>query len=32
VTNLEIDSRAVARFYNKRGTAEVAAATIKDGK
>ena len=32
VTNLEADSRAVVRFYNKRGTAEVAAATIKEGK
>jgi hypothetical protein len=32
VTNLETDSRAVVRFYNKRGTAEVAAATIKEGK
>jgi hypothetical protein len=32
VTNLEVDSRAVVRFYNKRGTAEVAAATIKEGK
>jgi hypothetical protein len=25
VTNLETDSRAVVRFYDKRGTAEVAA-------
>ena len=25
-------SRPVARFYDKRGTAEVAAATIKEGK
>jgi hypothetical protein len=32
VTNLEADSRAVVRFHNKRGTAEVAAATIKEGK
>jgi hypothetical protein len=32
VTNREADSRAVVRFYNKRGTAEVAAATIKEGK
>jgi hypothetical protein len=32
VTNLETDSRAVVRFYNKRGTAEVAAAAIKEGK
>jgi len=32
VTNLETDSRAVVRLYNKRGTAEVAAATIKEGK
>jgi hypothetical protein len=32
VTNLEVDSRAVVRFYNQRGTAEVAAATIKEGK
>jgi hypothetical protein len=32
VTNLERDSRAVVRFYNKRGTVEVAAATIKEGK
>jgi hypothetical protein len=32
VTNLETDSRAVVRFYNKRRTAEVAAATIKEGK
>jgi hypothetical protein len=32
VTNLETDSRAVVRFYNQRGTAEVAAATIKEGK
>jgi len=32
VTNLETDSRGVVRFYNKRGTAEVAAATIKEGK
>ncbi len=32
VTNLGTDSRAVVRFYNKRGTAEVAAATIKEGK
>jgi hypothetical protein len=32
VTNLETDRRAVVRFYNKRGTAEVAAATIKEGK
>jgi hypothetical protein len=29
VTNLETDSRAVVRFYNKRGTAEQ---WIKDGK
>ncbi len=28
VTNLETDSRAVVRFYNKRGTAEVAAASF----
>jgi len=32
VTNLSLPSRAVVRFYNKRGTAEVAAATIKEGK
>ena len=32
VTNLTLPSRAVVRFYNKRGTAEVAAATIKEGK
>ncbi len=32
VTNLKADSRDVVRFYNKRGTAEVAAATIKEGK
>jgi len=32
VTNLETDSRAVVRFYDKRGMAEVAAATIKEGK
>jgi hypothetical protein len=31
VTNLELPSRAMVRFY-KRGTAEVAAATIKEGK
>jgi hypothetical protein len=29
VTNLETDSRAVVRFYNKRGTAEQ---WIKEGK
>jgi hypothetical protein len=29
VTNLETDSRAVVRFYNKRGTAEQ---LIKEGK
>jgi hypothetical protein len=29
VTNLETDSRAVVRFYNKRGTAEQ---RIKEGK
>jgi len=29
VTNLEADSRAVVRFYNKRGTAEQ---SIKEGK
>ncbi len=29
VTNLTVPSRAMVRFYNKRGTAEVAAATIK---
>ncbi len=27
VTNLTLPSRALVRFYNKRGTAEVAAAT-----
>jgi hypothetical protein len=32
VTNPETDSRAVVRLYNKRGTAEVAAATIKESK
>jgi hypothetical protein len=32
VTNLTLPSRAVVRFYNKRGTAVVAAATIKEGK
>ncbi len=32
VTHLTLPSRAVVRFYNKRGTAEVAAATIKEGK
>jgi hypothetical protein len=32
VTNLELPSRAVVRFYNKRGTSEVAVATIKEGK
>jgi hypothetical protein len=32
VTNLTLPSRAVVRFYNKRGTAEVAEATIKEGK
>ncbi len=32
VTNLETDSRAAVRFYYKRGTAEIAAATIKEGK
>ena len=32
VANLEADSRAGVRFYNRRGTAEVAAATIKEGK
>ncbi len=32
VTNLTLPRRAVVRFYNKRGTAEVAAATIKEGK
>ncbi len=32
VTNLTLPSRAVVRLYNKRGTAEVAAATIKEGK
>ena len=32
VTNLTLPSRAVVRFYNKRGTAGVAAATIKEGK
>jgi len=32
VTNLTLPSRAVVRFYNRRGTAEVAAATIKEGK
>jgi len=32
VTNLTLASRAVVRFYNKRGAAEVAAATIKEGK
>ncbi len=32
VTNLQLPSRAVVRFYNKRGTAEVAEATIKEGK
>jgi hypothetical protein len=32
VTNFETDSRTVVRFYNKRGTVEVAAATIKEGK
>ena len=32
VTTLTLPSRAVVRFYNKRGTAEVAAATIKEGK
>jgi hypothetical protein len=31
VTNLTLPSRAVAQFYNKRGTSEVAAATIKEG-
>jgi hypothetical protein len=29
VTNLDTDSRAVVRFYNKRGTAEL---WIKEGK
>jgi hypothetical protein len=29
VTNLQADSRAVVRFYNKRGTAEQ---WIKEGK
>ncbi len=32
VTNLTLPSRAVVRFYNKRGTTEVAGATIKEGK
>ncbi len=32
VTNLALPSRAVVRFYNKRRTAEVAEATIKEGK
>jgi Transposase DDE domain group 1 len=32
MTNLTLPSWAVVRFYNKRGTAEVAAATIKEGK
>jgi hypothetical protein len=32
VTNLTLPSRAVVRLYSKRGTAEVAAATIKEGK
>jgi hypothetical protein len=32
VTNLSLPSRAVVQFYNKRGTAEVAPATIKEGK
>ena len=32
VTNLTLPSRAVVRLYNKRGTAEVAAATITEGK
>ncbi len=31
-TNLTLPSRALVRFYNKRGTAEVAAGTIKEGK
>jgi hypothetical protein len=31
-TKLETDSRAVVRFSNKRGTAEVAVATIKEGR
>jgi hypothetical protein len=32
VANLELPSRVTARFYNKIGTTEVAAATIKEGK
>jgi uncharacterized protein YbcI len=32
VINLQMDSRAVVRFYNQRGPAEVASATIKEGK
>ncbi len=31
VTNLETDSRAVVRFYNKGGTAEVAALRLRSG-
>ena len=32
VTNEELPSRAVVRFHNMRGTAEVAVATIKEGR
>ena len=32
VTNMKAPSRAVVRFCSQRGTAEVAAATIKEGK